>query len=35
LIRERVNKLAPLVAARNGAIAAVEHLEAMRLSDRR
>jgi vancomycin aglycone glucosyltransferase len=35
LIRERVNKLAPLVAARNGATAAVEHLEALRLSDRR
>jgi vancomycin aglycone glucosyltransferase len=35
LIRERVNRLAPLVAARNGAMAAVEHLEALRLSDRR
>jgi vancomycin aglycone glucosyltransferase len=35
LIRERVNKLAPLVAARNGAIAAVEQLEALRLSDKR
>ncbi|HTB87125.1 MAG TPA: glycosyltransferase [Steroidobacteraceae bacterium] len=32
LIRERVNKLAPLVAARNGVTAAVEHLEALRLS---
>jgi vancomycin aglycone glucosyltransferase len=35
LIRERVNRLAPLVAARNGAMAAVEHLEALRLSDTR
>jgi vancomycin aglycone glucosyltransferase len=35
LIRERVNRLAPLVAARNGATAAVEHLEALRQSDRR
>jgi vancomycin aglycone glucosyltransferase len=35
LIRERVNRLAPLVAARNGATAAVERLEALRLSDRR
>jgi UDP:flavonoid glycosyltransferase YjiC (YdhE family) len=29
LIRERVNRLAPLVAARNGVTAAVEHLEAL------
>jgi vancomycin aglycone glucosyltransferase len=35
LIRERVNKLAPAVAARNGVTTAVEHLEALRLSDRR
>jgi vancomycin aglycone glucosyltransferase len=35
MIRERVNKLAPAVAARNGVTTAVEHLEALRLSDRR
>jgi UDP:flavonoid glycosyltransferase YjiC (YdhE family) len=35
LIRERVNRLAPAVAARNGVTAAVEHLEALLLSDRR
>ncbi len=29
LIRERVNKLAPVVAARNGVTAAAEHLEAL------
>ena len=29
LIRERVNRLAPLVAARNGVTAAIEHLEAL------
>jgi sterol 3beta-glucosyltransferase len=29
LIRDRVNRLAPLVASRNGVIAAVEHLEAL------
>jgi UDP:flavonoid glycosyltransferase YjiC (YdhE family) len=34
LIRERVNRLAPLVAARNGATMAVEHLEALQLSVR-
>jgi vancomycin aglycone glucosyltransferase len=34
LIRERVNKLAPLVAARNGVTAAVEKIEALRLSGR-
>jgi vancomycin aglycone glucosyltransferase len=34
LIRERVNRLAPVVAARNGVTTAVEHLEALRLSDR-
>jgi vancomycin aglycone glucosyltransferase len=34
LIRERVNRLAPAVAARNGVTAAVEHLEALRLIDR-
>jgi vancomycin aglycone glucosyltransferase len=34
LIRERVNRLAPVVAARNGVTTAVEHLEAIRLSDR-
>jgi UDP:flavonoid glycosyltransferase YjiC (YdhE family) len=34
-IRERVNRLAPAVAARNGVTTAVEHLEALRLSDRR
>jgi vancomycin aglycone glucosyltransferase len=33
-IRERVNRLAPAVAARNGVTTAVEHLEALRL-DRR
>jgi vancomycin aglycone glucosyltransferase len=33
-IQERVNKLAPLVAARNGVTAAVEKIEALRLSDR-
>jgi len=32
LIRERVNKLAPAVAARNGVTAAVERLEALQLS---
>jgi vancomycin aglycone glucosyltransferase len=32
LIRERVNRLAPAVAARNGVTAAVEHLEALRKS---
>jgi vancomycin aglycone glucosyltransferase len=31
--RERVNRLAKAVAARNGVITAVEHLEALRLSD--
>jgi vancomycin aglycone glucosyltransferase len=31
LIRERVNRLAPAVAARNGVTAAVEHLEALRI----
>jgi vancomycin aglycone glucosyltransferase len=35
LIRERVNRLAPLVAARNGVTAAVEHLEALERSGRR
>jgi vancomycin aglycone glucosyltransferase len=35
LIRERVKKLAPAVAARNGVSAAVEEIEALRLSDRR
>jgi vancomycin aglycone glucosyltransferase len=35
LIREWVNRLAPAVAARNGVTAAVEHLEALRPSDRR
>jgi vancomycin aglycone glucosyltransferase len=35
LIRERVTRLAPLVAARNGVTAAVEKIEALRLSDRR
>jgi vancomycin aglycone glucosyltransferase len=34
-IRERVNALAPLVAARNGVIAAVENLEALQLPDGR
>jgi UDP:flavonoid glycosyltransferase YjiC (YdhE family) len=34
LIRERVTRLAPLVAARNGVTAAVEKIEALRLSDR-
>jgi vancomycin aglycone glucosyltransferase len=34
LIRERVNRLAPAVAARNGVTTAVEHLEALRLPDR-
>lgn len=34
-IRERVNRLAPAVAARNGVTTAVEYLEALRLSDRR
>jgi vancomycin aglycone glucosyltransferase len=34
LIRERVNRLAPAVAARNGVTTAVEHLEALRLSDK-
>jgi vancomycin aglycone glucosyltransferase len=34
LIRERVKRLAPAVAARNGVTAAVEHLEALRLIDR-
>jgi vancomycin aglycone glucosyltransferase len=33
-IQERVKKLAPLVTARNGVAAAVEKLEALRLSDR-
>jgi vancomycin aglycone glucosyltransferase len=33
LIRERVNRLAPLVAARNGVSTAVEKIEALRLSD--
>jgi vancomycin aglycone glucosyltransferase len=33
LIRERVNRLAPLVAARNGAIAAIEFFEALRLTE--
>jgi vancomycin aglycone glucosyltransferase len=33
LTRERVNKLAPLVAARNGVTAAVQQIESMRLSD--
>jgi vancomycin aglycone glucosyltransferase len=33
LIRERVTRLAPLVAARNGVTAAVEKIEALRLSD--
>jgi len=33
LIQERVNRLAPLIAARNGVTAAVKHLEALRLSD--
>ena len=33
LIRERVNSLAPLVAARNGATAAIELLEALRLTE--
>jgi vancomycin aglycone glucosyltransferase len=33
-IQERVNRLAPLVAARNGVAAAVEKIEALRLSDR-
>ncbi len=33
MIRERVNRLAPLVAARNGLTAAVEKIEALRLSD--
>jgi vancomycin aglycone glucosyltransferase len=31
LIRERVNRLAPAVAARNGVTTAVEHLEALRV----
>jgi vancomycin aglycone glucosyltransferase len=35
LIRERVKRLAPSVAARNGVTTAVEHLEALRLSNRR
>ena len=30
LIRERVNRLAPAVAARNGVTVGVEHLEALR-----
>ena len=34
-IRERVNRLAPRVAARNGVTAAIEHLEALRPSDGR
>jgi len=34
LIREQVNRLAPLVGARNGVTAAVEHIEALRLCDR-
>jgi len=34
LIRERVNKLAPAVAARNGVTAAVERLEDLQLSVR-
>jgi vancomycin aglycone glucosyltransferase len=33
-IQERVNRLAPLVTARNGVTAAVEKIEALRLSDR-
>jgi vancomycin aglycone glucosyltransferase len=33
-IQERVNRLAPLVRARNGVTAAVEKIEALRLSDR-
>jgi vancomycin aglycone glucosyltransferase len=33
-IQERVNRLAPLVRARNGVTAAVEMVEALRLSDR-
>jgi vancomycin aglycone glucosyltransferase len=32
LIRERVNRLAPLVAARNGIAAAIEKIESMRLA---
>ncbi len=32
LIQERVNRLAPAVAARNGATSAIEHLEAMRIN---
>jgi vancomycin aglycone glucosyltransferase len=34
LIRERVNRLAPAVAARNGVTRAIEHLEALQLSDK-
>jgi vancomycin aglycone glucosyltransferase len=34
LIREPVNRLSPAIAARNGVTAAVEHLEALRLSDK-
>jgi vancomycin aglycone glucosyltransferase len=34
LIRERVNRLAPAVAARNGVSAAVEEIETLRLSER-
>jgi vancomycin aglycone glucosyltransferase len=34
LIRERANRLAPAVAARNGVASAVEQLEALRLTDR-
>jgi len=33
LIRERVNRLAPGVAARNGVAMAVEHLEVLRIAD--
>jgi UDP:flavonoid glycosyltransferase YjiC (YdhE family) len=35
MILERVNRLAPLVAARNGVAAAVEKIEALRLTDKR